>query len=88
VLTLEQVQERIRKNFPKSDAPVRRELTWQRISREVLRADDYEIHRALVGGIYEYKLFRLPFHEELWGPSATAEECKEQAALHQVLVPA
>ena len=80
--TFEEVQRKIREHFPNASAP--RKLEWQRISQQVLRADDYEIHRKLEGGILQYRLFKLPFHEELW-VCGTAEEAKEQAQLHQVL---
>jgi hypothetical protein len=86
VKTLEEVQRKIRQNFPKEGSKTPRQLEWQRISPQVLRADDYEIHRKMEAGVYEYRLFSLPFHKELWGPCATADECKEQAALHQVLL--
>jgi hypothetical protein len=84
-MNFEQVQAKIRARCAKEEeSKTPRRLEWQRISPQVLRADDYEIHRKLEGGILQYRLFKLPFHEELW-VCGTAEEAKEQAQLHQVL---
>jgi hypothetical protein len=84
VATLEQVQERIRSRI--TQAPKVRKLEWMRISQLVVRADDYEIHRNGQVGHFAYNLYLTPFHRHLWGPSETAQECMETAALHQVLL--
>lgn len=81
--TLESVQEKVRSRFAKSSTP--RRLEWQRINQQVIRADDYEIHRSGPLGHFTYELHKTPFHQVLWGPCETAKECQEMAALHQVL---
>jgi hypothetical protein len=83
--TLEQVQEKVRARCQKSSASPRR-LEWKRISPQVLRAEDYEIHRSGQVGHFIYELHRLPFHQMLHGPCETAQEAMEAAALHQVLL--
>jgi hypothetical protein len=82
--TLEQVQQKVRSRFPKSTTP--RRLEWMRINQQVLRADDYEIHRSGMVGHFTYELHKTPFHQVLWGPCDTAQEAMELASLHQVLL--
>lgn len=74
-MTLEQIQAKIRQNFPTSASP--RKLDWVRISERVLRADDYEIHRSGPLGHLVYELFKLPFHQKLHGPCESSQECQE-----------
>lgn len=83
--TLEQVQQKVRGRFPKEGEKIIRRLEWQRISPQVLRADDYEVHRSGLPGHFIYALYRTPFHQELWGPCSSAQEAMAHAALHQVL---
>lgn len=82
--TLEQVQAKVRSRI--SAAPAVRKLEWQRISQQVLRADDYEVRRSGAPGHFIYELVKTPFGEVLWGPCETAQEAMECASLHQVLL--
>ena len=82
--TLEQVQARIRSRIVPT--PVVRKLEWQQISKLVIRADDYEIHKSGQPGHFVYSLFKLPFHELLHGPVESAQEAMDAANLHQVLL--
>jgi hypothetical protein len=82
--TLEQVQQKVRSRFP--TAKTVRKLEWQQISKLVIRADDYEIHKSGLPGHFVYSLFKLPFHELLHGPCDNAQEAMDAASLHQVLL--
>jgi hypothetical protein len=81
--TLEQVQAKVRArcNQPTTGP---RKLDWMRISPQVLRADDYEIHRSGTLGAFTYELRKTPFGEVLH-TCDSAQEAIEAAALHQVL---